>query len=193
MTEVPLELSRLIPLDRIRADGLSVAIEATPDERNAVAGRLQEPLVEALTCTFMLRRQEGSARAGEIAAEGRLRARVQRECVVSLDLFIEEIDEAFRVRFVPEGSESEDDDPESVDEIPYAGSAIDLGEAAVEQLALALDPYPRKPGAQLPAELAAEASGPFAALARLARKERSDGEPEGEAEGEPEGEPEGEH
>jgi len=34
----------------------------------------------------------------------------------------------------------------------------------VEQLALALDPYPRKPGAALPPELAAEPDGPFAAL-----------------------------
>ena len=35
--------------------------------------------------------------------------------------------------------------------MPYGGDSIDLGAALAEQLALALDPYPRKPGAKLPA------------------------------------------
>ena len=52
--------------------------------------------------------------------------------------------------------------------MPYAGGAADLGEATVEQLALALDPFPRKPGAALPADVTEEVSGPFAAL--LARR-----------------------
>jgi len=50
----------------------------------------------------------------------------------------------------------------------------------VEQLALALDPYPRKPGAALPVELLDEPTGPFAALARLTRKAAPGGEVEGE-------------
>jgi uncharacterized metal-binding protein YceD (DUF177 family) len=176
MSDVPTELSRLIPLDRIRADDLPINVESSAEERNAVAGRLQEPQVLALTCHFVLRRQVGTKRGGEIAADGHLKAKVQRECVVSLELFVEDIDEKFHVRFVPEGSESEDDDPESADEVPYAGTVIDLGEAAVEQLALALDPYPRKTGAVLPAELLDEPSGPFAALSRLARKGADDAE-----------------
>ena len=76
--------------------------------------------------------------------------------------------ELFAVHFVPPGDEIDDSDPEAVDQIPYVGGAADLGEAAVEQLALALDPFPRKPGAALPAEAAEEASSPFAAL--LARR-----------------------
>ncbi len=178
--EITFELSRPVPLDRIRAERLALKIDSTVDERSAVAGRLQEPMVRELRCDFVLYRQEGTKRAGEITAEGRLRASVQRECVVSLELFVEEIDESFIVRFVPEGSETEEDDPESPDEIPYADAVIDLGEAAVEQLALALDPYPRKPGAALPVELLDEPTGPFAALARLARKAAPDGEAEGE-------------
>ena len=67
--------------------------------------------------------------------------------------------------------ESDDADPEALDEIPYADGMLDLGEAAAEQLALALDPYPRAPGAALP-EIAdeAEAHRPFAALASLRRR-----------------------
>jgi hypothetical protein len=57
---------------------------------------------------------------------------------------------------------------------PLPADAIDLGEAVVQQLAVALDPYPRKPGAEIPAEYSGAADtdgrgGPFASLARLRR------------------------
>jgi len=118
--------------------------------------------VESLRCAFHLVRLT----AATILAEGRLQARVVQTCVVSLEDFPADIDEAFRVRFVPAGQESDDPDPEADDEIGYAGGMLDLGEAAAEQLALTLDPYPRAPGAELP-ELDAEAAAhPFAALRR---------------------------
>jgi hypothetical protein len=44
---------------------------------------------------------------------------------------------------------------------------IDLGEATTEQLALALDPFPRKPGAEIPPEAKEAPEGPFAALGRI--------------------------
>jgi uncharacterized metal-binding protein YceD (DUF177 family) len=92
---------------------------------------------------------------------------VVQVCVISLDEFESEVVERFVVRFVPEGTESDEIDPdEDVDEIPYAGGVIDLGEAAAEQLGLALDPYPRKPGATLPESAAGEPGNPFASLAR---------------------------
>jgi hypothetical protein len=53
---------------------------------------------------------------------------------------------------------------ESPDEIPYAGDSIDLGAVLAEQLALSLDPYPRKPGAALPPEAADEPETPFSIL-----------------------------
>ena len=92
-----------------------------------------------------------------------------RTCVVSLDEFEAGVDEKFRLRFVPAGAESDDPDPESEDEVPYTGDFLDLGEAAVEQLALALDPYPRKPDAELPAAETEPPEHPFAALASLRR------------------------
>ena len=71
-------------------------------------------------------------------------------------------------RSLPEGEEEEELDPETLegpDDIPYADDMIDLGAALAEQLALALNPYPRKPGAQLPEEYKGEPETPFAALA----------------------------
>ena len=73
------------------------------------------------------------------------------------------------VHFVPEGTESEDDDPDLPDEIPYPAGAIDLGEAAIQQLALALDPYPRRPDLPEAGEELPDTPHPFAALAALRR------------------------
>ena len=159
------ELSRPWKADTPLAGEVVVDVAAETKECAAVAERLGVPAVAELDCRFRLARVP--AEAGRIVAQGRLRARLTRECVVSLDEFQERIDEEFRVRFVPEGTESDDDDPETDDEIPYAGSTIDLGEAAVEQLALAMSPYPRKPGAELGDDAGPQAASPFAALGQL--------------------------
>jgi uncharacterized metal-binding protein YceD (DUF177 family) len=161
-----LELHRPVALDRIGPHGLAVEVEAGPDELPAIATRLRILAVASLHCAFKLRR----VGADTIEAQGVLRAQVTETCVVSLDPFCHGVQEAFTVHFVPSGAEDDNPDPEAIDQIPYSGSAADLGEAAVEQLALALDPFPRKPGAALPADATDEMPGPFAAL--LARRAR---------------------
>jgi len=160
------ELHRPLALDRVGAHVLVVDVDAGPDELAAVAARLRVLALGSLHCAFKLRR----IGAGIIEAQGVLRAQVTETCVVTLDPFSHEVRETFTVHFVPAGTENDDPDPEAVDQIPYPGSAADLGEAAVEQLALALDPYPRKPGASLPEELSVDGSSPFAGL--LARRPR---------------------
>lgn len=160
------ELHRPVALDRVGPHGIALSVEATADELPAIAARLHVIALANLHCEFKLRRTGAST----IEAQGSLHAQVTEACVVSLDEFEHGVQEAFTVRFVPAGTEDDDPDPEAVDQIPFEGSAVDVGEAAVEQLALALDPYPRKPGAAVPAEVAGEADGPFAAL--LARRFR---------------------
>jgi len=142
------ELHRPVSIAEIGPSGLDSMVEASPAECAALARRMGVPAVLSFSCRFHLTRDIGSA----VAAQGRLAALVERTCVVSLDDFETEVEEDFRVRFVPAGTETDDPDPdpEAEDEIPFAGAVIDLGEAAAEQLALALDPYPRKPGAELP-------------------------------------------
>jgi hypothetical protein len=179
------ELRRPLAADRVRGAGLDRRVTATEVECQAVAARLQIPAVLALECDFHLEPEAG----GAVQAEGVLRARLLRECVVTLEPFETATESRFRLRFVPQAapvrpptggvdddedleSEAEAVDPESEDEVPFEGAFIDLGEAAVEQLALELDPYPRSPGAALPpleGEDPAPAS-PFAALARRTRE-----------------------
>ncbi len=156
------EMSRPLPLARIGADTV-FAVEASAEEQAKLASRMGLVALQALTCRFMLRRGEDFS----VHARGQLRARVTQTCVVSLDPFEADIAEDFSVRFVPAGSERHDLDLEADDEIGYADGAIDLGEAASEQLALALDPFPRKPGAILPEAVDSPQTGHFAALALL--------------------------
>lgn len=159
------ELSRPVSTDRIGPHGLAIEVDASPGERPAIAARLRLLGVAALRCAFKLRR----VGATTIEAEGVLSARVSETCVVTLDPFDHAVEERFIVHFVPAGTEDDDPEPDAVDQIPFDGSMIDLGEAAVEQLALALDPYPRKPGAALPDGVAAAPAGPFDALFALRR------------------------
>ena len=54
---------------------------------------------------------------------------------------------------------------------PLPGNVIDIGEAVAQELSLALDPYPRAPGAARPTSRWREAlAAPFAALAKLEGK-----------------------
>lgn len=158
------EFSRNLAVERIGRAGQpawhDVTIEADAAELPGLATRLQLPGISALTCRFRLR----SAPDGTIAAEGWLDAVVTQTCVVSLDEFTAPVSDHFVIRFVPAGSESDDIDPTSDDEIPYSDSMIDLGEAAAEQLALGLDPWPRKPDATLPEAATEDDASPFAAL-----------------------------
>lgn len=157
------ELSRPIALDRVGPHGTAYDIEAGPQELAAVAARLGVPSVRHIDCSFRLRRLGGSL----IEAEGVLHAAVEQVCVVTLEPFVQDLRDEFTVHFVPAGTEDDDPEPDSVDQIPYEGSVIDLGEAAVEQLALSLDPYPRRDGATLDADAGDAPAGPFAALSAL--------------------------
>jgi uncharacterized metal-binding protein YceD (DUF177 family) len=157
------ELHRPINLNRIVSSGLDVTVEASPAECAALAARMVLPAIHALTCEFHLVREDRD----HFAARGHLRARITQTCVVTLEDFETEIDEVFQVRFVPAGEETDIIDPEADDDLPYEGSTIDLGEAAAEQLGLAIDPYPRSPGAELPPEAQEDAPHPFAALGSL--------------------------
>jgi uncharacterized metal-binding protein YceD (DUF177 family) len=157
------EFHRPLSLDRIGPLGLDLTIDATPAECSALAVRMNLPAVLAVSCVFHLIREGRDI----VLARGVLRAQITQTCVISLDEFDAPVEEVFQVRFVPSGEESDDIDPESDDEIPFEGNQIDLGEAAAEQLGLALDPYPRMPGVEMPASEDEPEPHPFAALRRL--------------------------
>jgi len=159
MTVTP-EFSRPLALDRLGAAPYEAEVAATGAECAALAARLGVPALRSFSARFRLRR----AGAGRIEAEATLRAALTRDCVITLDPFETEQVVSFELVFVPAGTESDEEDPDSTDEVPYEGVAIDLGEAATEELALSLDPYPRAPGASLPPEAQEPPESPFFGL-----------------------------
>jgi uncharacterized metal-binding protein YceD (DUF177 family) len=159
------ELTRPFPRSRV-GEGATFVVEANPTERAALAQRMNLPEIHRLVCIFELGRAQGAA----VPATGSLVARVTQTCVISLDPFDTDIAEDFAVRFVPAGTESDELDLDAVDEIPYEGDMLDLGEATAEQLALALDPFPRKPGAELPGHPSEADAGAFEILRKLRQR-----------------------
>ncbi len=164
------EFSRLI---RLGPEPREVELAASAAERAALAERFGILGIDALEARLRLQPEPG----GSIRARGRLQARVSQSCVVTLDPVDQVVDAPLDLRILEEGAVPADDDPESPDEIESAGGLVDLGEAVAEQLSLALDPYPRAPGAVVPeldgaeppppAEEAPQRPNPFAKLAKL--------------------------
>ena len=123
-----------------------------------------------LDADFAVRRE-----AAGIAVTGRVQAHAEQICVVTGESVAAMIDESVALRFVAEDAAMAPEEIElggdALDTLPYAGGAIDLGEAAAETMALALDPYPRAPGAEAVLRAAGvvseEEAGPFGALAAL--------------------------
>jgi len=161
------EFTRLLPLGLVGPEGREEVLEAAPAEREALARRFGIPAIGSLRAKLRLVPE----RDGTVVARGTLSASVTQTCVVTLEPVEQQVEEEVALRFLPAGREP-DEGPEEIDEIEAVGGVADLGEAVAEQLSLALDPYPRAPGAALPeiGEGNGSAEGPFAGLAALRRR-----------------------
>lgn len=161
------EFSRTYDLRSLPA--APVKLEATSAECAALARRFDLVAIHALAAEVSLQ-----ADGAQVEASGRLTAEIVQSCAVSGEDLPVMIDEPLAFRFVPERAIEEEEielEKEALDEIEYAGSSFDLGEAVAQSLALAIDPYatgPEADRARSEAGLSDEqASGPFAALAAL--------------------------
>jgi uncharacterized metal-binding protein YceD (DUF177 family) len=174
MTDAP-PFSRRVRVDALPAEGLFQTIEASPEERAALAALNRLPSIASLAATFAMRR---SGRGG-VRVTGEVHAEVTQVCVVSLEPLAATVDEPVDVRFAPaedvrpprrggdEMAEVDGEDPPD----PIVDGKIDLGALAAEFLALGLDPYPRKPGVAFdPPEPQGGQDSPFAALAKPKQK-----------------------
>ena len=139
------EFSRIERADTIGEGERSVTIAADARERAALAKRFDLKSVDALEAEFRLRRD-----AAGVVAHGHVRGAVVQACVVTDDAIPVTIDEPVALRFVTADSAGDGEvelDEDALDTMVYDGASLDLGEAAAETMALALDPYPRGPGA----------------------------------------------
>lgn len=145
------EFCRKIDIDKIERQGLTFSVEASPEERNALAQRFKVVSIEFLRADGRL--VEG-ANHSRIKLHATLDAEVTQQCVVSLERVVQRINVDFSREYdreavdewghLADGGEDiilnleSDDFPELIE-----GGMIDVGEVVAEQLALELDPFPR--------------------------------------------------
>ncbi len=170
------EFSRIIDIESTPKDGAHFDITADGNERKALARRLGIIAVERLEAALDLCPLGAGA---TVAVTGRFAADIVQACVVSLEPVRSHVAAPIALRFAPPAGptrevvvEPEGEDPPD----PLIDGAIDLGEAVAEQLAMAIDPYPRLEKAEIdnrwyeapPLDTDSDnlesAGGPFAAL-----------------------------
>ena len=183
MTETSLpEFSRPVVVESLGSGMTRLTIVANESERAALAHRFDLQSLDRLEAKVTLKPIN---RGALIQVSGQLHADVLQSCVVTLEPVASRIDETFdltygfqtdidaeEVELTLDLSGDEDDPPE-----PIEGGVIDIGEAVAEQLALAIEPFPRKQGAvfippQEPEPVDAAIKSPFETLVRFTKKEK---------------------
>ena len=164
MTLPDLPYSEPVRLHQL-GSGVTRVLEPDASTRARIVRALDLASLDAFTAEMELVPSPGGWRLS-----GRIRASLAQTCGITLEPLPIEIDAPFALTL----AESVEEDSEEIiitldDESPdlIENGQIDLGQYAVEQLALRLDPFPRKPGAEFvqppePAEIS-----PFAVLKQL--------------------------
>jgi len=178
--------SFMVRVGHVSANPFSVTLQADEKECLALARAWDVLRVEKLQAELQVMRWKRDG----VRVKGVVKAVIVQACVVTLEPVSQLIDEELDQCFVPEGSklarhdrdeggewvfDPHDPDPPDV----FSGDAIDVGALVGEHVALAIEPYPRKPGVAF--ETAADSmdlepekpATPFAALARLKDKKHS--------------------
>lgn len=167
MNDLP-EFSRRIDGLRLGPSGEKYDISAKPEERAALAKRFDLLALDRLDAKVRVSPMAG----GYYRLAADFEAELSQACAVTSEPVPARIAESFTLTYGPVEEETEivlDGEAEPIE--PLDDGMIDIGEAVAQQLSLALDPFPRAPGASL--EEAADLSdsspreSPFAALAKL--------------------------
>ncbi len=141
---------------RLPQKGMTVSIEADAKQRARLAEDHGLVAVERYRADLLV---EPWKRHG-IKVTGTVEADIVQECVVTLEPLDNRIAAEVQAVFLPEGSKLgrlgfhgggemllDADGPDSPE--TFSGDTVDVGALAEEFFALAIDPYPRKPGVSL--------------------------------------------
>ncbi len=174
MTEDGFPISRVYDLGRLSLAGDEIVIAPAPDDLERIARWADVEAVEAFAAKIVLRKLSPT----RFAFDAELKADIVQSCVVTLEPVRAHIERAFTrelflspsaQRVAPkvidlDAAPADDDGTEEI-----AGLRYDLAAPLMEELALAIDPYPRAPGVAFepPAEADQAAIHPFAVLKGL--------------------------
>ena len=177
------EFSRPVRITDLGGEGTTVSQKADSTERAALARRFGVAAVGRMSYEAQIRPSGDGWRVTGLA-----RARVTQPCVVTLEEIAQEIEEPFARTFLPgvEPAGIGDIAPDEAEDPPEPlGTRLDPAEMASEAVALAIDPYPRAPGASFQGvgearpepdeeEEAGATRRPFSALAALRERMERD-------------------
>ncbi len=183
--------SRAVSVDNVASHEGSV--EASPAECANVAAACKIERLSDFSYTYRLQ----PLTEGRFLLNGNYRANVTQACVITLEPVDEHIDEAFSVELWPEDQIAAEESAgtlvdncnteEAGNDVcladlpdppePIVNGRFDLGAFVAEELAAAINPYPRKENAVFswtdPTD-APEKTGPFATLAKLRSQDGDD-------------------
>ncbi len=172
------ELSRPLAVTDIGNEPMLFEVVADADELTTLARRFDLCTLESLTGRLAVRRttaRDGSGDVVRVCID--LDAAVVQRCIATLEPVATTLSETgMEVEFALNADSGEiareiaftpdDTDPPE----PLTGDSIDIGELLAQHLALAINPYPRSPGATLDLQQDEEtvtSESPFSALAQL--------------------------
>jgi uncharacterized metal-binding protein YceD (DUF177 family) len=164
-----------VRLHELGAGAMTVKLEPDAGERAKIAADLGLESLPALTARLTLKPWLDG-----VEITGRFDAVVEQLCSVSLDPFQHPLEGEIELRAVPQGSPHApeasggelDFDPEAPDPPDVLeGDSLDLAGYVVEHLALEVDPFARKPGAEFEFAQPPEDDSPFAVLKKLKDRE----------------------
>lgn len=174
--DAPIEFSRTVAVHDVRDGGLGLTITATEAECAALARRFGLLSLADVSADLRLRTAPGDS----LLLEGHATATVVQACIVTGEPVKSSIASEFSVRYISpvigtESLEAEELDVLGEDTELLPSDVIDVGEVVAQYLSLAIDPYPRKPGAvagvvELTPDGAipgTERANPFAVLKKL--------------------------
>ena len=174
MPNASLPFSLPFDIGNVSDRGVEIAIAPNEAERAAIAAFIGASALERFAATIRLSRR-GSDSFGY---DANFAADVVQACVVTLEPVRSHLEGAFARRYRLLAKPSRRRSPDLDIEIPDTGdddleilasAHVDLAAPLLEELSLALDPYPRAPGVafEAPRDDIGPSENPFAVLAKL--------------------------
>ncbi|GER00712.1 DNA-binding protein [Iodidimonas gelatinilytica] len=172
------DFTKIVTLRDVENGPVSIRLEADAHARSDLAQRFDLIAIDHLSGQV-----EAQKIPDGIRLEGVVTAQVTQKCAISLDPVESHIEDRFAIRFLDAPLPMEADemvvdvDEEDVDILTQG--AVDVAEILAQTVSLALDPFPRAPGVDLPpiikteaqvkadAEAQEKADNPFADLKKL--------------------------
>ena len=175
MTELP-KIAEPLEVSSIGSAPVDHQVRTTEESRRQLATAWGVLEVPQLTADLTIERKKD----GVVLVNGTVNGEIVQECVVSFQPVRQRIDEVVESRFTERPSEGHADqrpgaeihvDVAAETPDPLRDGRLDIGTVILEHAALAIEPYPRAEGAEIPEKYARKngdfAESPFAKLSQL--------------------------